>query len=164
MQIGVFMTNLTLYRKRIIPNECVLLKNDCILQCNNDTIITKWNALKPKKDLHHGFSCYYLNEGFKISKFYREDGTLLYWYCDIVEYEYHADKQEYIITDLLADVIIYPDGLIKVIDLDELVAAFDANLITDYQIKKALLNLNNLLSTVYSPRFKSIKSYLEQYE
>ena len=164
MQIGAFMANPILYRKRIIPNECVLLENDIILQRSNDTIVTKWNALKPKKDLHHGYSCYYLNEGFKISKFYREDGSLLYWYCDIVEYEYHADKQEYIITDLLADVIIYPDGLIKVIDLDELVAAFDSKLITDYQIKKALLNLNNLLSTVYSAKFNSIKLQLEQYE
>lgn len=153
-----------LYRKRIIPKECVLLENDIILQCSNDTIVTKWNALKPKKDLHHGYSCYYLNEGFKISKFYREDGSLLYWYCDIVEYEYHADKQEYIITDLLADVIIYPNGLVKVIDLDELVAAFDSGFITDYQIKKALLNLNNLLSTVYSSKFSCLKLQIEQYE
>lgn len=158
------MANPILYRKRIIPKECVLLENDIILKCSNDAIVTKWNALKPKKDLHHGYSCYYLNEGFKISKFYREDGSLLYWYCDIVEYEYHADKQEYIITDLLADVVIYPDGFVKVIDLDELVAAFDSGLITDYQIKKALLNLNNLLLTVYSSKFSSLKLQIEQYE
>ena len=63
-----------LYRKRLIPEECVLLKDDVILLCNEDIIITQWKALKPKKDLHHGYSCYFLKEGYKVSKFYRRDG------------------------------------------------------------------------------------------
>ena len=62
------MPNLKLFRKRIIPNECILLKDDIILSANEEFIITKWNALKPKKDLHHGYSCFFLKEGFKISK------------------------------------------------------------------------------------------------
>ena len=52
------MNELTLYRKRIIPKECVLLKDDIILFRDENIIITKWNALKPKKNLHHGYSCY----------------------------------------------------------------------------------------------------------
>jgi len=158
------MANLTLYRKRIIPDECVLLKDDIVLQVDNDTIVTKWNALKPKKDLHHGYSCYYLNEGFKMSKFLDEQGNLLYWYFDIVEYDFHSDKNEYVVTDLLVDVIIAPDGFVKVVDLDELVAAFDSGRITDYQLKKALLYLNNLLSAVYSPKLSSLKFNLDQYD
>ena len=158
------MANPTLYRKRIIPDECVLSKDDIILQISDDTIVTKWNALKPRKDLHHGYSCYYLKEGFKMSKFYDAESQLLYWYFDIVEYDFHADKNEYIVTDLLADVIVYPDGLIKVIDLDELAAAFDSGRLTDYQLKKCLLSLNNLLSTIYSPKFSALKLSLEQYE
>lgn len=157
------MANLTLYRKRIIPEECILLKDDIVLQVDNDTIVTKWNALKPKKDLHHGYSCYYLKEGFKMSKFLDEAGNLLYWYFDIVEYEFHADKNEYIVTDLLVDVIINPDGFVKVVDLDELVAAFDSDRLTDYQLKKALLYLNNLLSAVYSPKLNTLKFTLDQY-
>lgn len=43
------MTNLILYRKRIIPDECVLLKDDMILSCDEDHIITSWRALHPKK-------------------------------------------------------------------------------------------------------------------
>jgi len=158
------MANLTLYRKRIIPNECILLKDDIVLQVDNDTIVTKWNALKPKKDLHHGYSCYYLNEGFKMSKFLDAEGNLLYWYFDIVEYDFHADKNEYIVTDLLVDVIIAPDGFVKVVDIDELVAAFDSSRLTDYQLKKALLFLNNLLSTIYSPKLSSLKFNLNQYD
>ena len=52
-----------LYRKRIIPNECVLLKDDLVLSWDEERIVTKWNALKPKKNLHHGYSCYFLKAG-----------------------------------------------------------------------------------------------------
>lgn len=158
------MANLTLYRKRIIPEECVLLKDDVVLQVDNDTIVTKWNALKPKKDLHHGYSCYYLNEGFKMSKFIDAKGNLLYWYFDIVEYDFHPAQNAYVVTDLLVDVIITPDGFIKVVDLDELVAAFDSGRLTDYQLKKSLLCLNNLLSTLYSPKLSALKFNLDQYD
>ena len=72
------MPHPTLYRKRIMPDECIHLKDDVIIKCTEDIIITKWNALKPKKDLHHGYSCYFLKEGFKVSKFLREDDSLLY--------------------------------------------------------------------------------------
>ena len=46
------MTNPILYRRRIIPNECVLLKDDIILSCDDKRIVTSWNSLHPKKDLH----------------------------------------------------------------------------------------------------------------
>ena len=115
------MTNPVLYRRRLIPDECIPLKDDLILECNEERIVTSWNAIRPKKDLHHGFSCYFLKEGFKVSKFYYEDGRLLYWYCDIVSYDYSSTDNRLMVTDLLADVIIYPDGFVKVVDLDELV-------------------------------------------
>ena len=78
--------NPVLYRKRMIPEECVLLKDDKVLELTDDIIITKWNTLKPKRELHHGFSCYFLKHGFKVSKFYRADNSLMYWYCDIVDF------------------------------------------------------------------------------
>ena len=57
-----------LYRKRLIPQECVLLKDDVILECSEDIILTKWCALKPKKYLHHGYSCYFPKEGIKVTR------------------------------------------------------------------------------------------------
>ena len=36
----------TLYRKRIMPDECVYLKDDVILKCNEDIILTKCKAPK----------------------------------------------------------------------------------------------------------------------
>ena len=114
------MENPTLYRKRIIPEECICLKDDVILSISQDTILTKWQALKPKKDLHHGFSCYFLKDGYKVSKFMRADGSLLYWYCDIITYEKVPEENLIIVTDLLADVIITPENKVRILDLDEL--------------------------------------------
>ena len=36
------MEDLKIYRKRLIPNECIWLKNDIVLLCNEEFIVTKW--------------------------------------------------------------------------------------------------------------------------
>lgn len=150
-----------LYRKRLIPEECILLKDDVVLYRDEDVIVTAWHSLKPRKDLHHGYSCYYLKEGFKVSKFYQEDGSLLYWYCDIVDYTYEETTDTYITTDLLADVLIHPDGFVKVVDIDELVTALEQNLISESLLKKSLLRLNHLLTLIYDGRFETMKQQIE---
>lgn len=155
------MTGPILYRKRLIPAECILLKDDVVLYRDEDIIVTAWHSLKPRKDLHHGYSCYYLKEGFKVSKFYQEDGSLLYWYCDIVDYAYEKDSDTYVVTDLLADVLIYPDGFVKVVDIDELVTALEQNLIDESLLKKSLLRLNHLLTLIYDGSFETMKKQIE---
>lgn len=158
------MTNPILYRRRLMPDECILLKDDTILACNEEHIITYWNAIRPKKDLHHGYSCYFLKEGFKVSKFYYEDGRLLYWYCDIVDYCYSPSDNKMVVTDLLADVIIYPDGFVKVVDLDELVTALEAGTITLPMLKSSLKKLDKLLQIIYSGQFHTLASLIEKQE
>ncbi len=153
-----------LYRKRIIPDECILLKDDTILSWDENRIVTGWHALKPRKDLHHGFSCYFLNDGYKVSKFYRADGSLLYYYCDIITTEYADDGCRFIVTDLLADVIVYPDGFVKVVDLDEMVPALEQGGITMEELKRALLSCNSLLTLIYDGRLPELTKYIEQYE
>lgn len=153
-----------LYRKRLIPEECILLRDDRILLQNDEMIVTAWQSLKPRKDLDHGYSCYYLNQGVKVSKFYRHDGSLLYWYCDIVDYAYQPETDSYVITDLLADVIVYPDGFVKVVDLDELVTALDASLLTEDLLKKSLLRLNTLLTCIYSGAFSTLQEPINRLE
>ncbi|MBD5492449.1 MAG: DUF402 domain-containing protein [Lachnospiraceae bacterium] len=157
------MADPILYRRRLIPEECVLLKDDRLLHRDNRIIVTSWNTLKPRKDIHHGCSCYYLEEGFKVSRFYKEDGSLLYWYCDIVDYDYDEKTDTYVITDLLADVIIYPDGFVKVVDIDELATARDAGLLSDEMLKKSLLTLNHLLQIIYDGGFDDLQRPLEMY-
>ena len=153
-----------LFRRRIIPKECIHLKDDIIIYMDNDIIVTKWSALKPKKDLHHGFSCYFLKDGYKISKFYTKDNILLYWYCDIIEYEYSQKDNSYIFTDLLADVIVYPDGFIKVVDLDEFVEALESGEISTETLKISLLRLNKLLTTIYEDKFEKLQNEIESRE
>ncbi len=155
------MTNPTLYRRRIIPDECIPLKDDVILSCDEEHIITSWRAIRPKKDLHHGRSCYFLKEGFKVSKFCYEDDTLLFWYCDIVDFDYQSAENHLIVTDLLADVIVYPDGFVKVVDLDELVTALDARTISLDILKSSLRRLDGLLRIIYAGDFGLLKKYIE---
>lgn len=157
------MADPILYRKRLIPEECVLLKDDTVLYRDNQIIVTGWNSLKPRKDLHHGYSCYYLEEGFKVSRFCKEDGSMLYWYCDIVDYDYTADTDTYIVTDLLADVVIYPGEFVKVVDLDELVTAQESGLLNNDMLKKALLRLNHLLEIIYAGDFDKLQKPIEQH-
>ena len=158
------MPNLKLFRKRIIPNECILLKDDIILSANEEFIITKWNALKPKKDLHHGYSCFFLKEGFKISKFYREDNSLMCWYCDIVDYTYNEEDNSLTATDLLADAIVQPDGFVKVVDLDELAEIMEKQALSGELIALALRRLNHLLTLIYTGEFENLKKHIEKWE
>ena len=44
------MANPILYRKRLIPEECVLLKDDRLLYRDEEIIVTAWNQLA---DIHH---------------------------------------------------------------------------------------------------------------
>ena len=157
------MDKLTLYRKRLIPEECILLKDDIILSADRDRIITSWHALHPKKELHHGYSMYLLSEGVKVSKFMREDNSLIFWYCDIVTYEFDAATNTLTSVDLLADVIIYPDGFVKVVDLDELVQALQEGKITNEQLSDSLLKLNRLLSLIYAGQFPTLTEQIESF-
>ena len=153
-----------LYRKRIIPDECVLLKDDQVLLYENGLLITKWNALRPKKDLHHGYSCCFLDDGYKISKFYDREGNLLCHYCDIIDHAYRASDNALVMTDLLADVIVYPDGKVKVVDLDELADVLDSGKLSPAQVGKCLRSLSHLLSLIYAGRLGELTAPIEKFE
>ena len=150
-----------LYRKRIIPDELVPLVDDVILYRDDRVIVTSWKALHPKKDLHHGYSCYFLREGYKVSKFLYENDDLLYWYCDIMDYEEYKEKNAWVFRDLLADVLVYPDGFVKVVDLDEFEEALENGSITFDDVKKALKSLDRLLKIIYSGQFDKLCDEIE---
>lgn len=155
------MSELKLYRRRFIPDEKVYLKDDEIILSEKNLIITKWKALKKRKDLSHGASCYFLDEGFKVSKFLDENNNLLFWYCDIINYEYDLENNTYTFSDLLVDIIVYPDGFVKVVDLDEIADAFEQKIIDEEIMKSALRLSNKLLGIIYSGGFSKYTSYIE---
>lgn len=149
-----------IYRKRIIPSECILLKDDIIVMQNDEVVVTRWNTLNPKTTFSHGCSCFFLAEGIKVSKIYRSDNTLLYWYCDIGEYSFDPEMEALTFTDLLADVIVHPEGTVEVTDLDELAEALERDLITKEQMTACLRNLNHLLSMIYRDKFDRLQARL----
>ena len=149
-----------LYRQRLIPAECILLKDDIMVAQDDEVLITKWTTLNPKIQFSHGCSCYFLNEGLKVSKMYRADGSLLHWYCDIVDYSYDKATESLTVIDLLADVIVSPEGHMKVVDLDELAEAMERDLITKEQMTICLRNLNHLLTLIYRDKFDRLQARL----
>lgn len=153
-----------IYRKRLIPSECVPLSDDIIHHWDSDIIVTSWNTIRPKKELHHGKSVYYIKEGWKISRFRRADDSLMYTYCDIISFEHDEAAGSLTVTDLLADVIIYPDGFVKVVDLDELAQAVREGLMTGEELNTCLINLNALLEHIYKGELDQLTSPLDQYE
>lgn len=158
------MDNIKLYRNRLIPKESIYLKDDEIIYQEDGMLVTRWKTLKPKPDMDHGISCYFLDKGFKVSKFYREDGSLLYWYCDIITYKYDAETNTFEFTDLVLDVIVYEDGFMKIVDLDEFTEALDLDLISEDQMKLALKTLDSLLSLIYNNRFQELQEFINRIE
>lgn len=151
-----------IYRRRIIPEECIPLESDIIVSQDDETLVTRWNTLHPKASFSHGCSCFFLNEGIKVSKLYRSDNTLLHWYCDIVEYTWGPQEGVLTYTDLLADVVVHPEGSVKVLDLDELAEAVERNLLTKEQTTSCLRSLHHLLTLVYREKFDRLQAPLEK--
>lgn len=137
-----------LYRRRLVPDECILLDQDEILENKPEYLITRWKTIRPKIDIARGLSLYLWDKGVKLSKMYDHEDRLVYWYCDIITYEYNEEENAYRVIDLLADVLIYPDGTVKVVDLDEMADAYEEGKITERLLCLALRQLDQLLKMI----------------
>lgn len=156
------MENIRLYRRRFIPDEIIYLKNDEIVSFNDERIITKWNVLNPRHDFTHGVSCYFINEGYKVSRFLDEKGKMVYWYCDIIDTDISDDGKSYTFNDLLIDIIVYENGFIKVVDLDEIGKALENDIISKELIIKATERADKLLKIIYKGKFSECTKYIEE--
>lgn len=153
----------TLYRRRLIPNECTSLKDDIILFQNKKEILTIWKTLKPKAEFAKGISYYDLENGWKISKFFNNKNELVYIYCDIINVIYDRHNDSYTFVDYLADVIVENDNMVKVIDLDELASAQVAGIINTDEVVMALYRLDSLLKTIYHGDFQKYISRIDEF-
>lgn len=158
------MTQLSLYRKRFIPSDFVHLKDDIILVNEENLIITKWRPLRPKKDMACGISAYYMNQGVKVSKVYNKDNSILYWYCDIFQIKYGSDPSSLIFEDLLIDVLVFEDGRVNILDIDELADALENHLITKEESIYALRILDQLLKLIYQNEFHTLMAPINNAE
>ncbi|MGB4661596.1 MAG: DUF402 domain-containing protein [Mobilitalea sp.] len=153
-----------LYRRRFIPKELIHLKDDVLLVLEENLIITKWITLHPRKDIARGISAYYIDKGFKVSKIYDKNDKIVYWYCDIIQVKKDPEKNTVIIEDLLIDVVLYEDGKVHILDLDELADALDKKLISQEESSYALRTVNSLLKVIYSGHFNSLQDAINKAE
>ncbi|MBQ8942358.1 MAG: DUF402 domain-containing protein [Firmicutes bacterium] len=151
-----------LYRRRYIPDEKLLLKDDIIVTIDSEKVVTKWNVLSPVHPFTHGVSCYFIKEGFKVSKFLDSNDELVYWYCDIIETDYDAEDDSYTFNDLLIDVIIEKDGFVKVVDLDEIAVALEKKILDEKTVIKAVNRASKLLDIIYGGKFDEYKNIVER--
>lgn len=158
------MDQIHLFRKRYIPNEITELKNDSILSASPHLIVTRWDVLKPRTDISWGISAYYPEKGFKISKIFNTDNNLVYWYCDIIRTEYQAENNSYTFHDLLVDVLIYPDGHVEVVDLDEFADAMEQGILDSTTIAHAMRVTNDLLQIIYNGHFSDLTDCINHAE
>ncbi len=143
----------TILRKRFIPFETVDISGDEVLLRNDELLVTRWKAIKPRNDIAGGISWAFLKDGVKISRFYNHAGEFAYWYCDIIDVDFEREADKYELIDLLVDVKIFPDGKAEILDADELAEALEQNLITKDHACRALRKLNFLLEKIYSGNF-----------
>ena len=144
-----------------MPEENLWLKDDEIIFANDKKIITRWQSIKPRTDFCRGLSCYYLDKGYKVSKFIDKHDKTLYYYCDI--FKLVKNEDEYIFCDLLIDVLVdaADAGTHKVLDLKELTMAYEKSLITANDVMLALSILDSLLNVIYTGDFNALQAELD---
>jgi hypothetical protein len=143
----------TILRKRFIPPETIDISNDELVYRDENVLITRWTAIRPRPDISAGVSYTFINDGYKISRFYDGDRNFAFWYCDIVEVIYEEDTDTYTIVDLLLDVKVMGDGSYKILDIEELADTLNRSCITNEQAAKALKCLDNLIKMINTGDF-----------
>lgn len=157
------MSQPVIFRKRYIPDEIIKLKDDIVLYRDETKLITVWNVLKPRSDFAKGISLYLFDKNWKISKIMGSDNTFKYYYCDIIDTKYDSNRDEYIFTDLLADIVVYDDSTFNVLDLDELADAFEEKLISNDELCLCLRAVNNLIKDIKNGEFMEYISEINRF-
>ncbi|MBR4542171.1 MAG: DUF402 domain-containing protein, partial [Lachnospiraceae bacterium] len=114
----------------------------------------------PRTDFASGMSAYFIDKGWKVSKFLDCEGNIKYWYCDIIDCILDEAANSFTYEDLLFDVVVYPNGSIKVLDCDEAAEAREKGYITEEQLLRGLKSMNELLTTIYHGRFDRLQAVL----
>ena len=117
--------------------------------------------MKPRRDISRGVSAYFIDKGIKVSKVFDNAGQMVYWYCDIIETHYDEKENIYTFNDLLIDVIVYPDGQVEVLDMDEFADAMEQGILSVGTIAHAMRATDDLLHTIYAGEFEKYTHYID---
>lgn len=149
-------------RRRYIPNETISLHKDTIYYVSEDLIVTGWKAITKRPDFSGGMSAYFPKRGIKTSKLLDANGALLYWYNDIGEVFIEGSKIRF--NDLLFDIVVFPDGKVRHMDIDEFALAVEQNLITKEQEIKALRSYHFLVDTISEGKYHTLQAPILELE
>lgn len=149
-------------RRRYIPDEVISLNKDTIYYVSEELIVTGWKAITSRPDFSGGISAYFPKKGIKTSKLFDASGNILYWYNDVGEVFINGKTIQF--NDLLFDIIVYPDGRIEYMDIDEFALAVEKNLITKEQELKALRNYHFLVQAVTHGKFNAFQAPILELE
>ena len=130
-------SSVKLIRKRYYPNEEIDISCDEIVHIDERLMVTKWVPINDRTDIEKGTSYWFFDKNIKVSKIYEKDGNFKYYYIDMCRYETEYLK-EYKMIDLLADIIVYPDGHYKVLDFDELLEYMENETITPKEFLQSI--------------------------
>jgi predicted RNA-binding protein associated with RNAse of E/G family len=152
------------YKKKLFPPAIIDISSDILYFFNKELMVTGWapEVDDPTEGVASVISFIFLEKGFQISKKFDKNNTFLYWYCDIIDVESDQENNIYTITDLVVDVVVYPDNYVRIIDLDELANLIEQDGLDKKLLLKALRNLDNLLLEIDRKNFPP-KEVLEHY-
>lgn len=136
----------TLLKHKLLPQCTEDITEDEILFFNNDYLVTQWKAKSSNMNIASALSVVSVEHGIQISKKYDKDKKFCYWYCDIVKTKWTPESSCFEITDLLVDVVVFPDNELRMIDLDEFTQSKNNGLLntSDFQwAQQSVLKLIN---------------------
>ena len=87
----------------------------------------------------------------------------MYWYCDIIAAE-PAEGGGTVFTDLLVDIVVYPDGKLQIWDLGEAGDVLRRGDITPELLADALRRTDDLLRILYRGSFGKLQKVLTDAE
>lgn len=104
---------------------------------------------------------YDYNSKVKLSAFYDNNNEIIEWYFDIAK-EIGKEKNVPYEDDLYLDVVVRPDGVIKLLDENELKHALDKYEITNEEYKMAYEEANKLIAQLKG-NVKKLKIFTDKY-
>lgn len=161
-------TDFSIYRVRHIPTERILLSEDKKLFYDGNLLITSWLSLHPHKEFTSGISVHDFQNHYKVTRFAKADGSLFQWYCDIInvhriDFDEATQRPAIEVEDLLIDVVQLPDGIVRVVDLDEAADACERGMIRVSDLTMALRCTDKLLREFAANNLAYYKGLCEQY-
>lgn len=151
------------FKRKFFPPITFDISNDELHYHNDDIMVTSWIPENSDMGVAKAVSVFFLKEGFQISKKFDKKGNFLYWYCDIIAIEQNTQENSITFVDLIADVVVLPNGQVELIDLDEFADAIEKNIIEREYIAQAVRSMHNLLEYIYKQDFppKNAKKYFK---